>query len=290
MKIKDSSNQLIFTENEDNEESIHFGHQISTQWTMDNIHIHNRYELNLSLTEGHKFFINDRIYHAQKGDLFFFSNLDLHRNMVPLDVTYERFLIFFDSAVLDNIIEDMPSLLDMFHGDGRQLKNKLSLSKDELVSLRQFLVDTIYELKRLSQNQFMFKKIKLIELLLKLHNIYKKRLLLNEITTFSQTNDRLIPIIDFLSNHYTESFTIDDIAKNFYINKSYLCKLFKEETGFTINDYISGKRILLAKKLLKSGLSVMEASEQVGYNSDTHFIRMFKKFIGLTPKQYAKEG
>lgn len=74
------------------------------------------------------------------------------------------------------------------------------------------------------------------------------------------------------------------------MNKCYLSRIFKEVTGFTVNDYLHTYRIREACILLREGnMNVSEISEAVGYESLTYFDRVFRKHIGLSPMQYKAE-
>ena len=70
-------------------------------------------------------------------------------------------------------------------------------------------------------------------------------------------------------------------------SKSYLKKLFKNATGYSIMDYYTHLKIERAKILIKSGeMSVSEIAELLGYSSIHYFSRVFKKKTGLSPTEY----
>lgn len=72
------------------------------------------------------------------------------------------------------------------------------------------------------------------------------------------------------------------------MNRYYLSHYFKKETGFTILQYITNQKMMLAKTLLRDGVSITEAAIRLSYSSDSHFISVFKKNVGITPKKYAQ--
>lgn len=282
----------ILKQSYDEHIDISFTHVISTKWTMSNIHFHDHFELNLSISGGNRFFINDRVYHAQKGDLFFFDNKDLHKNIVPIGSNYDRFLIFFDPQLIEFFAKDELNPLLFMTDKNLGLHNRIQLSSDELFTLIQLLNDIIHKTKLPEFNNLLYKKIKLIEVLMLIQSYIKKRLspyhsLSNSHSDSSLIHEKVQPIVTYINEFFHEALTLDFLSHKFYINKSYLCKLFKSETGFTINEYITNKRIIYAKELLLLGHSVTEVSRMIGYQNDTHFIGVFKNSLGITPKQYA---
>lgn len=94
-------------------------------------------------------------------------------------------------------------------------------------------------------------------------------------------------VLQYISLHYMEDISIEQICKVFYFNQSYFSVLFKGKTGENYNDYITDLRIGKAKGLLRSGrYKVNEIAEMVGYNSSRYFARVFKAKTGELPKEY----
>ena len=79
------------------------------------------------------------------------------------------------------------------------------------------------------------------------------------------------------------TITVADIAHALYVNEDYLNKIFKNETGITLNSYIIFRRIAEAKKILYMGGSVKESCIGSGFNDYANFIRTFKKIEGVPP-------
>ena len=94
---------------------------------------------------------------------------------------------------------------------------------------------------------------------------------------------RVAQMIAYLNDHLTERLTLDDMARRFYINKFYLCRLFREETGMTVFAYLHTKRIALAEQLLQTGLSAAEVAERVGFSDYSTFWRAYRKQTGRPP-------
>ena len=93
-----------------------------------------------------------------------------------------------------------------------------------------------------------------------------------------------------MDEHYTEKITLDDLEAQFFINKYYLLKIFKETYGITISSYLISKRITRAKQLLRfTQLTIDEIGCAVGMDGAGYFSRMFKKAEGISPREYRKQ-
>ncbi|MED9970005.1 MAG: AraC family transcriptional regulator [Ruminococcus sp.] len=99
----------------------------------------------------------------------------------------------------------------------------------------------------------------------------------------------LSAIKSWLDNNYSAKVSLDDLAAQFYIDKYYLSKIFKEKYGITINTYVSQKRITTAKQLLRfSDKTIEQVGCEIGITDTNYFTRLFRKIEGITPGEYRK--
>lgn len=99
-----------------------------------------------------------------------------------------------------------------------------------------------------------------------------------------QTVEKICAIIQ---EHYRENLTIQSIAERIYLSPNYICMVFKQATGQTINQYTTQVRMEQAKKLLaQQELRIMDIGAAVGYAEPGYFNKLFKKYAALTPKEY----
>lgn len=102
------------------------------------------------------------------------------------------------------------------------------------------------------------------------------------------TNEHLYKAIQYINAHYFEDLNLDILAQNVFVSSYYLSHLFRREMGVTFSDYLTKVRVSRAKELLMEGRSVEDVSECVGYRDGNYFIKIFKKYVGVTPSKYRK--
>lgn len=91
----------------------------------------------------------------------------------------------------------------------------------------------------------------------------------------------------YIQEHYRRDISMEQAAEHVNLSPYYFSKLFKEQTGETFIDYVTGLRIERAKKLIgQEELSLKEICYEVGYKDPNYFSRVFKKITGLTPSEY----
>lgn len=98
-------------------------------------------------------------------------------------------------------------------------------------------------------------------------------------------------VIQYVEQHFTESdLNINTIAEGIRRNPKYLSRVFKDETGEGILDYVNQKRIKKAQILMKSeNMTLEQIGEMVGYASTKTFRRAFQKETGMMPGNYLKD-
>lgn len=112
--------------------------------------------------------------------------------------------------------------------------------------------------------------------------------LANHRTTPSEK--RVIAIVKgILSQEFASEFHLNYVAAQVHLTPSYLSRLFKKETGVTLEQYLTEVRMENAKTLLTQhiGLKAYQIGEMVGYSDPGYFCRLFKRRVGVTPKEYA---
>lgn len=96
--------------------------------------------------------------------------------------------------------------------------------------------------------------------------------------------------LDYIYDNLHTKITLEKLAEITALSSTYLSKLFHKEVGMTISGYITAKRIEAASNMLKfSDYSCLEISDYLCFSSESHFIQVFRKHTGYTPKCYREQ-
>lgn len=94
----------------------------------------------------------------------------------------------------------------------------------------------------------------------------------------------------YIEEHYTEKFSLTALAEELFSNPSYLLRTFRDMTGYTTLEYHNMVRCKKACELLKeTDHKLAYISDMVGYNSPSHFTRVFEKIYGISPVEYRRQ-
>ncbi len=252
----------------------------SEKWKMQKPHRHDFVELLLFLNDGGSFFLQDSAYPLKRGSLIIMQENTPHQSIVT-ENSYERYVLHVPRKTLIDVSGEKTDFSGMFKKNYfLQLEeedfNKLhSLMEKCSVKPQAFGDDILRDCAFLTLLVFVAK-------------------LLPESQTVSLSNHGLSSAVylavGWINSHLDEDLSLNTLASQCYVTKYHLCRLFKDETGFTIGEYILQQRLSKATNLLKKGESVQKASEGAGFQNYNHFIRTFSRWMGISPGRYRAQN
>ena len=92
----------------------------------------------------------------------------------------------------------------------------------------------------------------------------------------------------YIDEHFAESVSLNTLAQHVALSPYYLLRVFHAEVGMPPYAYLESVRIQHTQRLIKAGKPLAEVAAEVGFSSQSHMTRQFKKIIGVTPGQYAQ--
>jgi AraC-like DNA-binding protein len=144
-------------------------------------------------------------------------------------------------------------------------------------------------IKDTTKEKDLFAGFALRELLLRLMQTQARQLFEANYRQMAASN-RFAHVIAYIKSHIREDLKMEKLSEQACMSRSNFFKTFKQEFGYTPNEYILKEKIKLAKDYLKdSAHQVTQACYMAGFNDLNYFIRAFKKEVGLTPKAYQQK-
>lgn len=256
---------------------------------MPDMHIHPEYEIYYMFNGERYYFIEDKTYRIRKGTLVLIDSMYIHKTSELGKDFHDRFLIELNLEPFSTFFQSITGmgLAEFFSRYSCVLE--LDEQTQEWIELR--FNDIMEESERKLDNYNILIMLKITEILLLVSRLHSERLIPPNLSMSNKTKHQMInEIAAYITQGDVRVKTLDDICHRFFISKSYLCRIFKEVTSFTIQDYVNINCVKRAQKLLEDNdLTVAEISEKLGYNSATYFARVFKKYTETTPLKYRKK-
>ncbi|OMD78383.1 helix-turn-helix domain-containing protein [Paenibacillus odorifer] len=255
-------------------------------FSMDSDHYHDTYEIYYLLAGERSYYINNLIYTLRKGDLIFINKNELHRTTSKGSASHERILINFEESFLQKTLAHFELHFPFMATQSLLLRPGVH----EQGVIEYLLFSMLKEQTEPRTQQSPYLQTLLIQLFIEMNRI-------QEISREpiapenSEKQLKVYEIIDFLQTHYAEKLTLERLSETFFISSTYLCRVFKQTTGFTIVEYLNYIRIKEAQRLLQStNAKVTNIAEDTGFDSIAHFGRVFKQIVKRSPLQYRKQN
>lgn len=247
-------------------------------------HYHEYFELLYIINGNCDIIINNNMYSVKSGTIAFIPANVLHKTSYYGDVRPERIYIEFVEEYVSDIIGTY--IEHFFFTNGKIISIPLEL-RDEITN------DMKVMLEEYKSNHFM--KERMLKSLFQIFMIklmrYEQDFKIYEVTDLVPAPELTIQkVMDYITNHYCENITLEELADIAHLNASYLSKKFKDINGVGFKEYINMLRIQYAKELLiNSELSILEVAFKCGYDSANYFGDVFKRLAGISPSQYRKK-
>ncbi len=237
------------------------------------LHFHSEFELYM-VTEGEcKYFVDNKTYTLKDGDLVLTAPHILHKTSFDQPCICSRFLIYCDYSFVP---ESIQKFLQTFDYCVTNLSNSYVTAEDLLSKIS-------YENEH--PDEYSKDIIKgylgsLLALIFRSQGVYRT-------TEIKSKQPFIYSAILFIKNNYSNTITLDDVAKHVAVSSVYLSRSFKSETGFTFKEYLTLYRLRQAETMLKQHpeKSILEISYECGFNDSNHFTTRFKKAYGITPSE-----
>ena len=262
-------------------------HLYKEEKAMD-MHIHDCYELYYSISGGKQFLIDNRFYSISPGDLFVINQYESHKLTQIDNSVHERIVLSIYPDFVRRLSTAETDLDYCFSNRDSRFQHRLSLDR---ASRQRFLY---YVNKITSADGYahdIIEQAAFLELLAMINALMMNALSdshaaeppVSDYKYNQQVND----ILAYINQNIGQNITVEQLAASFFLSESYICRIFKQATGTTINKYITARRISIAKAHLNAGDSVGVAFEKSGFGDYSSFFKAFTKAVGVSPKKYA---
>ena len=260
-------------------ENFRLFHLRSQQGAQVDFHYHEFCKLLLLVSGSGGYFIDGQRYLLQSGDIVLIGSRSIHKPELDAATPYERIILYISPEYLQQESTRDCNLLSLFSGErGHVLRLEDSRRRGV------FRLATALE-RDLMGEPFGREILSNAGLLRLLVEIGRNR----EQTDSAQPSpvmpksERIQEILRYIDAHLTEELDAETLAQHFFISKYHMMRLFRQETGTTVHQYITQKRLIRARELIDSGMRATEACYHCGFHSYSSFTRACSKLLGTTP-------
>ena len=239
-------------------------------------HYHDFHKIIVFISGKVTYHIEGKAYHLKPRDILLVSQGAIHKPEIDPSVPYERYIFW---------IRDDLSCQELNTCFQKANDRSFNLVRADS-ALQERLKDLLPEIEQTLQNKH-FGDTVLRNALFTQFMIYINRIFLRTSSspdkkTYS-SDTQIEQLLKYINRNLSENLSIDQLANRFFFSKYHMMRKFKNETGYTIHNYITSKRLLMARSLISQGIPVMKAALASGFRDYTTFVRAYKKQFGKAP-------
>lgn len=229
-------------------------------------------------------------YTINQGDLFVFCPKSIHSIKARPGVNFKYGVLKFDSGKLSNTISNGISLRLLFESAANDPNVSLHFKREDIASLNlgDIFASCEQEIANHSYGYDLIVHSYLCELLIKLVRIMKRNGFdTDNVSCTTAPTTSIETITEYIDAHSSEKLNIAEVAALCNMSYSYFAKSFHQMYGRSCKDYLEFVRISKAENLLLyTNLDLTYISLETGFSDCSHLIKTFKKWKGITPKQF----
>ncbi len=231
------------------------------------------------------FYTNDKVYHAKKGDIHVIGPNTTHEIVTASenglrmkyigfhfhkDTDMENVCRFFEQGA-DRLINEQSHLNALFENMMFEFYMQGECTKEMIDSNAMQILINVYRLFNSKQSST------------------EKKLSWDEFRRKTIMGQAVFRTLRMIDNNVADIENVNQLAEQIGYSASYLSRVFHQQMGITISDYIKMKKVEAAKEMLNGGMSVNDVSIRLGYPTTQSFVKMFKRYENNLPSKYKKE-
>ena len=254
---------------------FHIKDQTSKEFTY---HYHDFHKVVIFISGKAAYHIEGKAYQLKPWDILLVNRHAIHRPEIDHSVPYERFILWIQN--------DIPwqELLKCFQKANDRSYNLVRLNS----ALQEKMKDILFELENSAKSDEYGREI-LIQSLFLQFMVYLNRIFLEKQYIFDKKSytfdSQIANILQYINHNLKEDLSVEALSAKYYVSKYHLMRKFKEETGYTLHNYIVNKRLLMARTLISNGMPVTKAAQESGFAEYSTFSRAYRKQFKTTPSE-----
>lgn len=235
------------------------------------------------------YMIEGKSYLLQPGDIILVNRNDIHRPTIDFSLPYERSIFYISPDFLEEYKSEEYDPHFCFVRAAEEKSYCIRVPELLHTQLGQTLLRLLESRTKEAYGSRLHTEILFLEFLIFLNRVSRKEEGNKNIRPAAVYNQKVEDLLSYINGHLFEPITIETLSEKFYISKYHMMRLFKNETGYTIHQYITQKRILLAKEKLLNGVPVTRAGLECGFQDYSTFLRAFQNYMKKTPTEFLEK-
>ena len=260
-------------------EDFRLFHLRGAQGVKTDFHYHEFSKLLFLISGSGGYWAEGQHYQLQPGDAVLLGSRCVHKPDFAADAPYERVIVYISPEFLQRASAEDCDLLEIFSGEKGHVYRPQANAAKKLTSMMEALER---ELSDKEYGRIVLSSGLLLRILVSIGRDLRQGSGIPA-EPIQPADPRIAGIRAYIDAHIEEDLSVDQIAEAAYLSKFHMMRLFRAQTGQSIHGYISQRRLMLARELIRRGVSATDAAFRCGFGSYSSFTRAYARHFGTTP-------
>ena len=261
-------------------ENFRMFHLRDTAGQERDFHFHEFDKIVILISGSVNYMVEGTDYSLKPWDILLVRHHMIHKALIDVSVPYERIIIYLNSSYVERFAPN-GGVMDCFAAAEKRRfclmrpdNGEIEKLKDSLDRLDASISDTEFGAE-------LMRGTLLAQLMVQLNRIMQRDSS-RENTTAEQCG-KISAALSYINENITGKLSVDELAAMCYLSRYHFMRLFKQQTGCTVHNYIRQKRLVLAARLIREGMSASSAAAECGFTDYSAFHRAFSQTFGVSP-------
>ena len=261
-------------------ENFRMFHLRDTAGQERDFHFHEFDKIVILISGSVNYMVEGTDYGLKPWDILLVRHHMIHKALIDVSVPYERIIIYLNSSYVERFAPN-GGLMDCFAAAEKRRfclmrpdNGEIEKLKDSLDRLDASISDTEFGAE-------LMRGTLLAQLMVQLNRIMQRDTSSKAAST--EQSGKISEALSYINENLTGSLSVDELAAMCYLSRYHFMRLFKQQTGCTVHNYIRQKRLVLAARLIREGMSASSAAAECGFTDYSAFHRAFSQTFGISP-------
>lgn len=243
-------------------------------------HFHEFDKIVILISGSVNYMVEGTDYSLKPWDILLVRHHMIHKAVIDVSEPYERIIIYLDSAYVDRFAPE-GRLMDCFAAAEQRRFCLMRPEESEIKELRGTLERLESTISDTAFGADLMRGTMLTQLMVQLNRIMQRDT--SRESSSVEYNEKIAAALSYINENLTKQLSVDELAAMSYLSRYHFMRLFKSQTGCTVHNYIRQKRLVLAARLIREGMSASNAAAECGFSDYSAFHRAFSQTFGVSP-------
>lgn len=246
-------------------------------------HYHDFNKIIIFLSGNVTYFIEGKAYFLKPWDILLVHHHDIHKPVIDPGKEYERIILWMKNDYHPSQSAYDTNLFECFQAASDRSFNLIRIDAMLQEKLKQLIAELEHSLKSRDFGSDILSNALFLQFM-----VYINRIFLNGSSILLKSSLKYNPVMEqvlkYINTNLSSDLSIVTLSSHFYLSRSYFMHKFKEETGYTVHQYITSKRLIQANHLMSTGVPAGKAASLSGFHDYSVFSRAYKKLFHKSPR------